>query len=74
MLISLPIIRRGNKSVTKFWWDPGAMRGALIEDYALRYASYSVLSATIGFTRVARRAGTKQERAATRVSRPATTR
>src|SRR5687768_3619486 len=36
--------------------------------------AYSVRNATIGFTRVARRAGTKQEIAATRVSRPATTR
>lgn len=36
--------------------------------------SYSVRSATIGFTRVARRAGTKQEIAATRVRRPATVR
>lgn len=36
--------------------------------------NYSVRSASIGFTRVARRAGTKQEAAATRVRRPATTR
>ena len=35
---------------------------------------YSVRKATIGLTRVARRAGTKQERAATSVRRPATTR
>src|SRR5437773_12368351 len=38
------------------------------------FNSYSVRSASIGFTRVARRAGTKQEIAATKVRRPATTR
>jgi hypothetical protein len=35
---------------------------------------YSVRNATIGFTRVARRAGTKHEIAATKVRRPETTR
>jgi hypothetical protein len=37
------------------------------------FCRYSVRSATIGLTRVARRAGTKQEAAATAVSSPATT-
>jgi hypothetical protein len=35
---------------------------------------YSVRNASIGLTRVARRAGTKQDAAATKVSRPDTTR
>ena len=46
----------------------------IFPDIRVGYDVYSVRSATIGFTRVARRAGTKQEIAATKVSRPETTR
>lgn len=39
-----------------------------------KFNRYSVRSATIGFTRVARRAGTKHDKAATAVSNAETTR
>jgi hypothetical protein len=67
----------GVKTFWKFSWHrPRQSCRSLPGLFSERLAvvDYSVRSATIGLTRVARRAGTKQEIAATKVKRPATTR
>ena len=66
--------RRRDHSLRPLWWRGVCLALSRGPEMNPRPFPYSVRNATIGLTRVARRAGTKQEIAATKVSRPATTR